>query len=367
MEKSVRIRNSFNGFIYQRLLKRVFFMFDAELMHKSFIKFGKLLGSNVFTKRFIRLHYGYSNRMLNQKLMGIDFMNPVGLSAGFDKNGKIISIISDVGFGFSEIGSVTALKCAGNSGKRLERIPERKSLWVHLGLNNNGCDEIVKRLRGKKYRIPFGVSIAKTNCKETADDKNGVKDYIYSLREFNRNNVGDYYVLNISCPNAYGGQPFNRPKVYEILLKEVVKLKIKKPIFVKMSPDLTKKNIDEIIKISGKYNVQGFIVSNLTKKHKVGKGGLSGKVVSDVSDEMLSYIYKKTKGKYFLIGVGGIFSAEDAYRKIKLGANLVELITGMIYQGPGLISEINQGIVRLLKRDGYKNIGEAVGKGVKII
>jgi len=148
-------------------------------------------------------------------------------------------------------------------------------------------------------------------------------------------------------------------------LREVRKFKVKKPIFVKMSPDLDKKNIDEIIRISGKYKIAGFILSNLTKKHKIGKGGLSGKVVEKKADELLSYFYKKTKGKYFLIGVGGIFSAEDAYKKIKLGANLVELITGMIYNGPGLISEINQGIVELLKRDGYKNVGEAVGKGVR--
>lgn len=365
MENVVRIRNKVNAYLYQKILKKIFFMFDAEFMHKTFIKFGRFLGSNIFTKSFIRLHYGYSNRMLNQRLIGIDFENPVGLSAGFDKNGEIIRVISDVGFGFSEIGSVTALKCEGNKGKRLERIPERKSLWVHLGLNNNGCDEIVNRLKGKRYGIPVGVSIAKTNCKETADDKIGIKDYIYSLKKFNTLGIGEYYVLNISCPNAYGGEPFSRAKAYENLLKESDKLDIKKPIFVKLSPDLNKKNIDEIIRISKKHNISGFIVSNLTKKHKIGKGGLSGKVIDKESDEMLSYIYKKTKGKYLLIGVGGIFSAEDAYRKIKLGANLVELITGMIYQGPGLISEINQGLVELLRKDGYRNIGEAVGKGVK--
>ncbi|MEK6889279.1 MAG: quinone-dependent dihydroorotate dehydrogenase [Nanoarchaeota archaeon] len=365
MEKAIRLRNKVNGFIYQKLLKRIFFMFDAELMHKTFIKFGKLLGSNVLTRGFVKLHYNYQNQMLSQKLLGINFENPVGLSAGFDKNGEIISVISDVGFGFSEIGSVTALRCKGNLGKRLARIPEKKSLWVHLGLNNNGCDEIVERLKERKYKIPFGVSIAKTNCEETADDKIGIEDYIYSLKKFSEMDIGDYYVLNISCPNAYGGQPFSRVKAYEALLKESDKLKIRKHIFVKISPDLTKKNIDDIIKISEKHKVSGFIVSNLTKKHDMGKGGLSGKVVDEKSDEMLSYIYKKTKGKYILIGVGGIFSAEDAYRKIKLGANLVELITGMIYQGPGLISEINQGLVELLKKERYRNIREAVGKGVK--
>jgi len=215
MESLIRIRNKANRFIYGNLLKPVFFMFDAEFMHKTFIKFGKFLGSSIFTKRFISLHYGYSNGMLRQKILGIDFRNPVGLSAGFDKNGEIISICEDVGFGFSEIGSVTAMKCDGNSGKRLDRIKERKSLWVNFGLNNKGVNRIVDSLKGKKFRIPYGVSIAKTNCKENVSDEKGKEDYVESLRVLNKNHVGDYYVLNISCPNAYGGQPFNRPGAYE--------------------------------------------------------------------------------------------------------------------------------------------------------
>ena len=150
------------------------------------------------------------------------------------------------------------------------------------------------------------------------------------------------------------------------MLKEVSKLKISKPLFVKLSPDLDKNKIDKIIKISNRHKIiSGFICSNLTKRGLAKSGGFSGKIVSDKSNELLAYVYKKTKGKYLLIGVGGIFSAEDAYKKIKLGASLVQIITGMIYEGPSLISEINQGIVRLLKKDGYNGISEAVGADLK--
>lgn len=346
-------------------MKPLFFQFDPELMHNLFIGVGKFLGKFKLTKRITRDLFQYENSMLKQKIFGIEFANPIGLSAGFDKNVEITNIIEDVGFGFEESGSVTKLENAGNEGKRLMRLPKKRSLWVNLGLNNKGVEEISQRLKGKRYNIPLCVSIAKTNCPETVDDIIGRDDYIYSLKKFNDLNVGNFYVLNISCPNAYGGQPFSRPKAYESLLKESDKLKIKKPLFVKLSPDLTKKELDDILKISGKHKIQGFIISNLTKKHTLDKGGLSGKAVEALSNKILRYVYLKTKGKYVLIGVGGVFSAKDAYRKIKLGASLVELITGMIYEGPGLIGEINYELAQMLKKDGYKNIKEAIGKNVK--
>ena len=350
-------------------MKPLLFQFDPELMHKLFINIGKGLGKFRVTKRMTRDLFYYENPMLWQKIYGIEFANPVGLSAGFDKNVEITSVLEDVGFGFEESGSVTKLEHVGNKGKRLMRIPKKKSIWVNLGLNNNGVEEISQRLNDgrNKHNIPLGVSIAKTNCLETVDDIIGRDDYIYSLKKLNEMNVGSFYVFNISCPNAYGGQPFSRPKAYESLLKESDKLKIKKPIFVKLSPDLTKKELDAILKISGRHKIQGFIISNLTKKHSFGKGGLSGKAVESLSNKMLGYVYSKTKGRYVIIGVGGIFSAEDVYKKIKLGASLVELITGMIYNGPGLIVEINYELVQMLKKDGYKNIKEAVGKDVKLV
>jgi dihydroorotate dehydrogenase len=301
--------------------------------------------------------------MLEQKILGIKFRNPVGLSAGFDKNAEIISINEDIGFGFVEVGSITANPSKGNTGKRLERFINYDALWVNLGLNNKGAKEISSNLRHRKFSIPVGISVAKTNCMETTDPKVGLEDYLTTVRQFR--DIADYIDLNISCPNAFGGLQFSVPKLYESLLIETDKMKLNKPIFIKLSPDLTRKNIDEIIRISRKHNVSGFICSNLTKKHNLKSGGLSGKAVEGKANQLLKYVYRKTNGKFILIGVGGIFSAEDAYNKIKSGANLVQLITGMVYRGPNLIGEINHDLVALLEKDGYKSIGEAVGSGIK--
>lgn len=362
MESLVSVRNKANSIFYNQIVKPICFRHDAEKVHNFFTEAGKILGDNHTTKKFISLLYNYSDKKLEQKILGITFKNPVGLSAGFDKNAELISIMEDVGFGFAEVGSITALSCKGNPGKRVDRIISQKSLWVNFGLNNKGVTEIAKRLEKKKFGIPYGINIAKTNCRETTVPEVGIKDYIFSLKK--AKNVGDYFTLNISCPNTYGGQPFANPKLYESLLIEVDKLKIEKPIFVKISPDLDKKNIDAILSISKKHKVDGFICSNLTKKHYLKNGGLSGKILEKKSNELINYIYRRTKGKYVLIGAGGIFSAEDAYKKIKSGASLVQLITGMIYEGPGLIGKINYDLVKLLEKDGYNNISEAVGKGI---
>ncbi|MBS3079996.1 quinone-dependent dihydroorotate dehydrogenase [Candidatus Pacearchaeota archaeon] len=359
MEILVSIRNKTNSVLYNKIVKPVCFMYDAEQVHNFFTKTGKFLGDHALTKKTISTLFNYQNKKLELNILGIKFRNPVGLSAGFDKNAELISIMEDVGFGFVEVGSITALPCEGNSGKRVDRIIDKKSLWVNFGLNNNGVKEITNRLEKERFNIPYGISVAKTNSKETVDPEIGINDYVSSLKE--SKNVGDYYTLNISCPNSYGGQPFVDPQLYESLLREVHELKIKKPVFVKLSPDLTKKHIDKLLQISMKHKINGFICTNLTKKHNLGKGGLSGKIVQKKSNELIKYIYKKTKGKYIIIGVGGIFSAEDAYKKIKAGASLVQLITGMIYEGPGLISNINYNLVKLLERDRYNNISEAIG------
>ncbi len=361
----IRARNKIEGLFYINIMKPLFFSMDAELVHNFFIRLGKYLGSNWATKKATSIAFDYKNEMLKQRILGIDFNNPVGLSAGFDKNADLVNIIGDVGFGFEEIGSVTAKACAGNKGKRLDRIKDKKSLWVHLGLNNIGAKSVASKLINKRFSFPIGINIAKTNCKDTANVKSGIDDYASAIKEFNSKNIGDYFVINISCPNSYGGEPFSTPKNYNKLMREISKLKIKKPLFIKLSPDLSKRNVDELLKISSKYKIDGFVCSNLTKKHNLREGGLSGKAVEDKSNDLLKYVYSKTKEKYILIGVGGIFSAADAYRKIKLGASLVELITGMVYLGPGLISEINLGLVKLLKSDGFSNISEAIGVDVK--
>ena len=206
----------------------------------------------------------------------------------------------------------------------------------------------------------------------TASTEAGIKDYVKAYKAFAE--IGDYTTINLSCPNAYGGQPFHNAKNLNLLLSKIRKIPSKKPIFLKIAPDLSEKQLDDIIKIAEKYKINGFVCTNLTKdrenlniKNKIldenlpENGGISGKVVEELANKNISYIYKKTKGKFIIIGVGGVFSAEDAYKKIKLGASLIQLITGMVFEGPQTISEINQDLTKLLKRDGYKDISEAIG------
>ena len=333
------------------------------------IKFAEFLSNYKTIKKLTSLLFNYKNKKLEQNILGIKFQNPVGFAAGFDKNGQLTQILNEVSFGFMEVGSITGNSCKGNPKPRLWRLPKSKSLLVYYGLKNNGSEEISKRTRKLKFKIPVGISIAKTNDKKTVTVEAGIKDYIKVYKKFL--DIGSYIIINISCPNAFGGQPFNTKERLNKLLKEIKKLKPNKPIFLKLSPDLTKKQVDDIIDLSFRYNIKGLIASNLTKnrdnkkiieKNIPEKGGLSGKVLEDLSNELISYIYNKTKGKLIIIGCGGIFSAEDAYKKIKAGASLLQLITGMIYEGPQLISEINQGLATLLKNDHYSNIKEAIGK-----
>src|SRR3989344_4362727 len=354
---------------YWWVLKPIFFRSDPEKVHDRMTSVGSFLSKYNLTKKLTSLIFGYSHLSLNQNILGINFKNPIGLSAGFDKNAILTDILPSVGFGFIEVGSITGEYCEGNPKPRLWRLKKSKSLVVYYGLKNDGCESIAKRLTNKKFSIPVGINIAKTNCKETIDTNKAIADYFKAYTAFT--NIGNYVTINISCPNAFGGQPFTDSKRLDALIDKIMSVPKTKPIFLKLSPDLSKQEIDEIINIAIKFKIDGFICANLTKnrnnKNIIDEnmpevGGLSGKVVDSLSDELIRYIYKKTNGEFVIIGVGGVFRAEDAYRKIKAGASLIELITGMIFEGPQVISEINLGLVKLLKADGYKNISEAIGK-----
>ena len=372
MDVLIKARNYLLEKKYKWILKPIFFKVDPEIIHNRMVLFGKFLGKNLITKKIIGFFFNYSNPVLSQNILGINFKNPVGLSAGFDKNAELIDIIPSVGFGFTEIGSITGEACAGNPKPRLWRLKDSQSLAVHYGLYNHGSEIIAKKLKNKKFPIPVGISIAKTNCRETVETERAISDYFKAYKAFS--DIGNYTTINISCPNAYGGQPFTDSAKLDLLLQKIMSIAKNKPIFLKLSPDLNKREIDEIINVAVKWKIDGFVCTNLTKNRHNEKiiekvippvGGLSGKVVDDLSTELIRYIYKKTgkeASNFVIIGSGGVFSSEDAYKKIKAGASLVQLITGMIFEGPQVISSINLGLAELLKKDGYKNISEAIGK-----
>ncbi|MFH1533756.1 MAG: quinone-dependent dihydroorotate dehydrogenase [Nitrospirota bacterium] len=368
----IKIRNTIIHILYITVLKPILFTFDPEKVHDFFIYIGRIIGSNPITRGLNALLFSYSNKKLEQKILGIKFKNPIGLAAGFDKDAKIIKSMKSTGFGYTEVGSITGEPCEGNPKPRLWRLKKSKGLIVYYGLKNEGCEKIAKKLKNKKFDIPVGISIAKTNCKATATTEAGIKDYAKAFKVLH--DLGDYFTINISCPNAYGGFPFTDKEKLEKLLEELEKTPTEKPVFLKLAPDLSHKEIDEIIEVADNHKIAGFICTNLTKDRDnkdikqhlkdadpVSHGGISGKPIRELSTKVIKNIYKKTKGKYVIIGCGGVFSAQDAYEKIKAGASLIQLITGMIFEGPQIISEINKGLVALLEKDGHKNISEAVG------
>ena len=366
----IAVRNKIIGGLYRQALKRIFFLRDPEKAHDSMTAMGEWLGRFWLTRLKTHFLFFYSHPALEQNILGLKFANPIGLAAGFDKDARLTQILPEVGFGFEEIGSITGEPCAGNSGQRLWRLPRSRSLVVYYGLKNDGAEKIAVKLTKLKFKFPLGVSVAKTNCAATAETDAGVADYVKALNHFVVAGVGDYYTVNISCPNAFGGQPFTDAGRLEKLMTVIDAAPTIKPIFLKLSPDLSCAEVDEIITVARRHRVDGFICSNLTKKldnqnildkNIPDRGGLSGKIVEPLAEKLIKYIYRVTGGKYIIIACGGVFTAADAYRKIRLGASLIQLITGMIYEGPQVIGEINRGLVKLLARDGFQNISRAVG------
>lgn len=360
------------GSIYRRVVKPVFFRFDPEFVHDRITLAGQILGSNPVSRFLTRRLFHYANPVLRQSVAGVTFENPIGLSAGFDKDAKLTKILPEVGFGFMELGSVTLNPYEGNPKPRLVRLPKSKGLVVYYGLKNEGVKKIASRiLSAGNNRSIVGVSVAKTNSTDTSTDEGGVEDYFQCLKYLQEQSVGDYYTINISCPNTFGGEPFTTPERLEKLLSRLSELKFIKPVFVKMPINLSLDEFDGLLQVCIKYKVTGVVIGNLTKvrdpkliKDPIPegiKGGISGKPTKKLCNDLIRYTYEKYKKQLVIVGVGGIFSAADAYEKIKLGASLLELITGMIFQGPQLIGEINQGLVELIKRDGFNNISQAVG------
>lgn len=353
--------------MYKRALRPILFRLDPERVHDRALLTGRFLA---FTRLslLLRPFFVFKSKKLENEVMGIKFENPIGLAAGFDKNARLTGIIPDIGFGFMEVGSVTAKPCPGNPKPRLHRLIQDQGIIVNYGLANQGADAVYNRLKNKENRIPLGISIAKTNDPNIKGN-DSVKDYIKSFETLR--SIGNYITINISCPNTGDGKSFEDPELLEELLKQISEKKKTEKILLKLSPDLENKRLDIIIKLAEKYKIDGFVVSNSTKKREnltadpklEHSGGISGRPVKEKSDEMIKYLFQKTKGNFVIIGCGGVFSGKDAYDKIKNGASLVQLVTGMIYEGPAVIKKINKELVSLLEKDGYSNIRDAIGKG----
>jgi dihydroorotate dehydrogenase len=368
-EKMIGWRNSILAASYRVCMKPIFFRNDPERVHDFVCRAAEVGGHIPFAKMVARMLFGYSSPMLEQEVCGIRFKNPIGLSAGFDKNARLTHILPYGGFGFEEVGSITGKPCAGNQGTRLWRLKHSEGLVVWYGLKNDGAATISRRLQHTSFKFPVGISLAKTNSPEMCDDTAAIADYVKVAKAFSH--IGAYYTINISCPNTYGGEPFIDAARLDKLLSSLDWVKHDGPTFIKLAAELDDKQLKDVVMVAKRHKIDGFVCNNLIKDPRhakldardelPGKGGISGRPNTAWTDEQIRRVRKLAGRNMIIIGVGGIFTAEDAYRKIRAGASLVEMITGMIYQGPQTISEINRGLVLLLRRDGFEHISEAVG------
>ncbi|MDO8609906.1 MAG: quinone-dependent dihydroorotate dehydrogenase [bacterium] len=362
------------GILYRFILKPIFFLINPEIVHVVMVGFGSLLGNCPCMKKILPFFFNITHKSLEQKIAGIQFKNPVGLAAGFDYHANLTQILPLINFGFGSVGTITNLSYEGNPPPLLGRLPKSKSLMVNKGYKNLGAVKTIEKLEKLQFRYPVGISIGRTNSKKQISQKQSVEDVVQTFKKFESSKVlNEYYELNISCPNLFGNISFYPPKNLNELLTAVSKLTITKPVFIKMPIEKTNKEFLEILNVISKFSfVTGIIVGNLQKNRKdlsfdpseiikFKVGNFSGKPCEKRSNELIELAYRSYKKRFVIIGCGGVFSAKDAYEKIKKGATLVQLITGMIFQGPQLVAQINLELIELLKKDNYKNIKDAIG------
>ncbi len=369
-----RLVRRVTGGSYKRALKPLLFRRHPDKVHADIIKLGKLLPGIPGLRSAPKL-WSYQHDALRQQAFGVMFRNPVGLAAGFDKNIEVAQLMRSVGFGFMTGGSVTAERCDGNPHPWFHRLPRDKSLVVFAGLPNHGVAAIARTIEGYTRHIfsgmPLIVSVAKTNNKGAANDAGAIADYCKSFVTLEQTPHIDMYELNISCPNTYGGEPFTTSDRLSKLLHAIDELKLQRPVVIKMPIHLGWESTEALLDVIVRHRIAGVTIGNLMKDRRQAtlqellpdtiQGSLSGVPTRDASTELIRKTYQKHGDKLVIIGVGGIFSAEDAYAKIRAGATLVELITGMIFEGPQLIGEINHDLVKQLRRDGFTHIHDAIG------
>ena len=336
--------------MYKKIILPFLFLFDPEKVHNFTFLFFKISLNLPFIGFFIEKIYSVKNNKLERKLFGLEFKNPVGLAAGFDKNAKLYKELSRFGFGFVEIGTVTPQPQQGNPKKRLFRLTNDQGIINRMGFNNDGMAKIALRLK-KNKNILIGGNIGKN--KATPNDK-AVNDYLLCFNYLF--DYVDYFVVNVSSPNTPNLRELQNTNFLRVILdslnKENLKKSKTKPILIKISPDLSKENLLEIVDLAISLKIDGIIATNttinrdnLTSKNINESGGLSGKPLANKSNEVIRFISDKSNGKIPIIGVGGIHSAKDAIDKIKAGADLVQIYTGFIYEGPSLIKSINKALV----------------------
>jgi len=342
--------------MYKSFIRPLFFLFDPEKIHHFTFSLIKIVSKIPGISAIFRSLFVIEDKKLERELFGLTFKNPIGLAAGFDKNAVLYNELANFGFGFVEIGTVTPKAQEGNPKKRVFRLKDDKGLINRMGFNNNGLKAAIDRLKENKGAIIIGGNIGKNTATMPEDYTSDYATCFMELHPF-----VDYFVLNVSCPNV-GSHAKLTDKSYLVeLITKMQELNkgfsAKKPILLKIAPDLNEIQLDEIIEIVAETKIEGVIASNTSVNRagliasedileKIGNGGLSGRPIKERSTSVIKYLSDKSNKAFPIIGVGGIHSAEDALEKLNAGADLVQIYTGFIYEGPSLIKKINKAILK---------------------
>ncbi|MQA92073.1 MAG: quinone-dependent dihydroorotate dehydrogenase [Gemmatimonas sp.] len=356
------------------VVRSALFRLPPERAHELTIGIlGKLPG---WVRRVLRKSSTVSDPRLVSRLWGIDFPNPVGLAAGFDKGGGSFNSLGALGFGFVEIGTLTAHAQPGNPRPRLFRLPQDAALLNRMGFNNPGAEAAANRLDGTPIETVLGINIGKSKVTPLA---HAVEDYVRSLELLER--FAHYLVINVSSPNTPGLRELQDAEPLRALLRAIRTrnrpelARPPAPILLKLAPDLMDEQVDQAVEIAIEEGVAGIVAVNSTTSRaglgtpataveRLGPGGISGAPLKPRALEMVARIYRMTDGRIPIVGVGGIFTADDVWKRIEAGASLVQLYTGFIYRGPGIVQEINRGLLTRMEAGGFESIAEVVGTGV---
>jgi len=365
--------------LYRSLLRPLLFRVDAEAMHGLAIRAGELASAapRLCVALAERQHARLDARLAID-VAGLHFATPLGLAAGFDKSARAVPLLGALGFGHVEVGSVSAEPSAGNAKPRLFRLPEDRAIVVNYGLPNDGAERVARRLDGVPRAVPLGINVVSTNRgagAPPASDEAVIADYLQAVHRLQAS--ADYLCLNLSCPNTRDGRNFfHEPHRLRSLLEGLDALGLGKPVFLKVAPFAALADLESfLVTVEPARCVSGFSV-NLRAGKPAGMatpasrlaqlpGAVSGAPAAAAAERTLAELYARMdRRRYRLVGSGGVFSAADAYRQIRLGASLVQLLTALVYEGPGVVASINRGLARLLQTDGITRVADAVGAGV---
>lgn len=344
--------------MYKFFIRPILFLFDPEVIHHFTFRLLQWKGKVPGFTTFLKLLFSVEDKRLERNILGLHFKNPIGLAAGFDKDARLIDEMASFGFGFIEIGTLTPKPQSGNDKPRLFRLPKDKAIINRMGFNNEGVLAAVDRLKKRKSNVIVGGNIGKN---KTTPNENAFEDYNYCFEQLFP--YVDYFVVNVSSPNTPNLRALQEKEPLKKLLSQVKALSLAKPnpkpILLKIAPDLSVEQLNDVIEILKETKTDGVIATNTTISREglttpkedvlaMGLGGLSGKPLTKRSNEVISYLRKQLGPGYPIIGVGGIMNIEDAIEKLKEGADLIQIYTGFIYEGPGFVKKINKQIAESL-------------------